>query len=248
MLRRCVILQAIVALLAVGSSGCGKSEANSSAPGTSAKPAALGHGVIRGRVMFSGTPPTMAVIDTKGTCPHAGTIHDESIVVNGNGTLKNVLVFLKDVKDSPEPSSNPVLLDQVHCTYVPHVLGIQVGQPLVLKSSDDTMHNVHLMCQVNEDVNRGMSGPGELAPMFFKASESPFKVKCDIHPWMTAWIGVFDHPYFAVTGDDGTFEIKNVPAGTYTLAAWQEVLPQQEQQITVSDDRPGAATFTFRAP
>jgi hypothetical protein len=109
------------------------------------------------------------------------------------------------------------------------------------------MHNVHFKSAVNPDSNYGFPGIGQ-KDITFAYAESPFAVKCDVHPWMSGWIGVFDHPWFAVTGDDGSFSIGKVPGGRYTLVAWQETLPEKEEEITVRSPGTCEADFTFEAP
>ena len=226
----------IGALLAAAlAGGCDREEvADTRAPES-------GDGVIVGRVIFSGSAPEMKII------PGSPMIGDESIVVGSRNGLKNVIVFLKD---APRPSfvlQSPAVLDQVKCIYTPHVLAVQTGQILRLKSSDAMMHNVHLKCVVNPDANYGFPGVGQ-RDITLSSPEPPFPVRCDVHPWMSAWIGVFDHPWFAVTRDDGSFTIEHVPPGKYTLAAWQEALPPQEQTVVVEGTGQTEADFTFQAP
>jgi len=215
--------------------GCGRREA------PEARAAAAGNGVIKGRVVFLGTPPEAKMI---AGSPMA---LDESILVGPGRGLKNVIVYLKDAPASASALPAPAVLDQVKCVYVPHVLAVQAGQVLRLKSSDAVLHNVHLKCLVNPDANYGFNGIGQ-QDITLSSPEAPFAVRCDVHPWMSAWIGVFDNPWFAVTGDDGSFTIEHVPPGQYTLVAWQETLPQQEQQITVQAAGQTEAGFTFEAP
>jgi len=216
-------------------SGCSRPEAQE------ARAAAAGNGVIKGRVVYLGAPPQSTVI------PGSPMVQDESIVVGSGRGLKNVIVYLKDAPESSSALPPPAVLDQIKCVYVPHVLAIQAGQVLRVKSSDAVLHNVHLKCLVNPDVNFGFAGVGQ-RDITLASPEAPFAVRCDVHPWMSAWIGVFDHPWFAVTGDDGSFTIEHVPPGQYTLVAWQETLPQQEKQITVEAAGQTEAGFTFEAP
>jgi hypothetical protein len=213
--------------------GCDR---GSLAPAAATSPA--GNGIIHGRVFLVGDPPPRRIIPGSPNCP------DESIVVGPAGGLKNVIVFLADAPAGPMIDSNPAVLDQINCMYVPHVLALHAGQTLRIKSSDALMHNVNLQCAVNPQANFGFAAPGE-KDMQFASPEAPFRVKCDVHPWMSAWIGVFDHPWFAVTGEDGSFTISHVPPGTFTLAAWHEALPRQQQRITVSDASPADVTFNF---
>ena len=140
----------------------------------------------------------------------------------------------------------PVVLDQQVCMFQPHVLAMQAGQPLVVKNSDPFLHNVHSQSTVNDVFNMAMptANAGERADPQPKAPEI-FKVKCDVHPWMTGWVAVFDHPYFAVTGDDGTFAVKGLPDGTYTLRAWHERYGTKDQTVTVKGGK-ASADFTFK--
>jgi hypothetical protein len=203
--------------------------------------AASGEGLISGRVVLSGYPPLPKILPGSPMTP------DESIVIGSDHGLKNVIVYLADAPTATFTLKTPVVLDQINCRYVPHVVAVQTGQTLQIKSSDKLMHDVHLKCAVNPDANYGFPGPGE-HDVQFSSAELPFAVKCDVHPWMNAWIAVFDHPWFAVTGDDGSFSIPHVPPGKYKLVAWQESLPQMEQDIDVSDGGQTTVQFTFQAP
>lgn len=171
---------------------------------------------------------------------------DESLVVH-SGNLKNVIVYLKDAPPPTLYKRDPVVLDQIHTQYVPHVIALQTTQILRLKSSDNMLHNVHLQCTVNPDQNYGFPKP-ETHDIKLDKPETPFQIKCDVHPWMTAYAAVFSHPWFAVTGEDGSFTISSVPPGHYTLVAWQEVLPPQEMSVDVTADQSTIANFTFAAP
>jgi plastocyanin len=201
-------------------------------------------GVIHGRVVFDGIAPEPTTIP-------GSTAKDESLLVGpqpglGN-VLGNVLVFLKNPPATNCISPLPIVLDQIGMTFVPHVIGVQAGQTLRLKSSDLMMHNVHLQCAINRDQNFGFNGPGQ-NDILLTEPEPPFRAKCDVHPWMTAWIGVFSHPWFAVSAKDGSFQIEHIPPGIYTLSAWHEKLPTQEQQVTVSANAPAEVTFHFQSP
>jgi Polysaccharide lyase family 4, domain II len=232
-LRGCIFcLLAAVPLI----SGCDRRRAMASE-----RTAAAGSGVISGRVVLSGYAPLPKILPGSPMTP------DESIVVGPEHGLKNVIVYIADAPKATFSQTAPAVLDQINCQYVPHVLAVQTGQTLRIKSSDKVMHDVHLKCAVNPGENFGFPAPGE-REVRFASAEAPFPVKCDVHPWMSAWIGVFDHPWFAVTADDGSFTIPRVPPGKYKLVAWQEVLPQQEQEIDVGDGGPTNVQFTFQAP
>jgi plastocyanin len=233
-LRLCGCIFCVGLMLAMA--GCDRG----SVPET-ARAAAAGDGVIRGRVTFVGFVPVRKVI------PGSPMVSDESIVTGSDQGLKNVIVYLKDAPKATFVLKAPVVLDQIKCVYVPHVVAVQTGETLRLKSSDALMHNVHLKCAVNPDANYGFPAPGQ-RDIQLALPEAPFAVRCDVHPWMSAWVGVFDHPWFAVTGEDGSFTIEHVPPGKYTVVAWQEVLPEQEEQITVGNGGETKVDFAFAAP
>ncbi len=208
-------------------------------------------GQITGKVLFKGKAPAEARINMNAdpVCKkaHAGAVFGEEVVVNKNGTLKNVLIYIKSglaAKTYTAPAKK-LVFDQEGCQYKPHVMGIMVGQELEIKNSDNTLHNVHSLSKLNPQFNRAQPMKNMVMTEKFQKAET-FKVKCEVHPWMGAYIGVFDNPYFAVSGDDGTFTIDNVPAGQYTVEAWQEKYGTQEGTLKV--DATGKATldFTFK--
>jgi plastocyanin len=220
--------------------GCGKSD-QSTSPAPHAAP--LGTATIHGQVFFDAPAPEMKVVSP----PDFWTkVTDQSVLVNSNGTLKNVMVYLKDAP-AGEGGGPPVVLDQHDAQYVPHVIVLQVGQPLMVRNSDEHMHNVHINSTVNPQQNFAMMDPGGHDPITFLAPEI-FEIKCDVHPWMVCEVGVFDHPWFAVTGDDGSFVLKNVPAGTYTLVARHERYGELSQSVTVTDKQTLETTFRYKQP
>jgi plastocyanin len=209
---------------------------------------------VTGKVTLDGTPPEMKVIDMAAikecAALHPDPVTEETVIVGDKGELKNVVVSLKKDEDKEMPGEipkTPAVLDQKDCMFQPHVLAMMVGQELVAKNSDNFLHNVHAQPAINDEINFPMphKSAGEKIPQQPKAPET-FRVKCDVHPWMSAWIAVFDHPYFSVTGDDGTFDIKNLPDGQYTLQAWHELYGTQEQKITVKEGK-AEVNFTFKA-
>jgi len=209
-------------------------------------------GVLKGTIRFAGRKPLRKAIDMSGdpACveAHQGKPVDESVVVNPNGTLANVFVYVKSGLEGKqfETPATPVTLDQRGCWFQPRVMGIQTGQPLRIVNSDPVTHNIHPLAQINREWNHSQ-GPGE-APLErkFARPEVMIRVKCNIHSWMRAYIGAVDHPYFAVTGPDGTFEIPNVPPGDYVIEAWQETLGTQEQKVTVTPTGRIDVSFTFK--
>ncbi len=207
-------------------------------------------GSVSGKVAFTGTAPEIKKIDTGAdpTCAahEPDSLKAEDVLVNADGTLKNVFVYVKEGLEGKtfEPSKDKVVLDQKGCHYAPHVFGVQTGQPLEILNSDATLHNVHGMSKVSKEFNLGMPMQGMKLTRKFDKPEVMVKFKCDVHPWMSAYAGVLAHPFFAVTGDTGTFEINNLPPGDYVLEAWHEKFGTQTRKITVTDTG-ASADFSF---
>jgi plastocyanin len=210
-----------------------------------AKPQATnGSAAIHGVVRFVGMPPVMEDIPNAICAGTQRAIRQETVLVGPSGGLRNCLVYLKGVSVVSDGAKPQAVLDQVNCRYVPHMVAVIVGEPLVIKSSDATPHNVHLQTQVNPPANYAMVQPGQETTTRFAYPEI-FKVTCDVHPWMAAWVGVFDSPYFAVTDEAGRFEIKNVPAGDYTLAVWQERLGEKQEPIHLTEHQTLEENFAY---
>jgi plastocyanin len=209
-------------------------------------------GVLSGTIKFTGKRPARKPIDMSGdpACveAHHGRAYDEPVVVNSKGELANVFVYIKSGLEGKtfETPAAPVRLDQNGCWFRPRVIGIQTGQTLEVSNSDPVTHNIHPLAEVNREWNHSQ-GPGD-APIArkFPRPEVMIRVKCNIHSWMRAFIGVVEHPYFAVSGADGSFQIRNLPPGDYTVAAWQETLGTQEQKVTVPPSGAVTANFMFR--
>jgi hypothetical protein len=244
----------VIAALAVGCGGTDSSKsAEPSAPAAApdAKKVDAGTaGNITGKVLLEGTPPAPTTFKmTSDPACGAAEGHSESFVVD-NGALQNVFVYIKDglgnkyIFDTP---TEPVKLDQKNCHYTPHVLGLRVTQPLEIVNSDNTMHNVHGMPETNREFNFGQVVAGLKNTVAFTAPEVMIPFKCDVHAWMNSYIGVVNHPYFAVTGKGGKFEMKTVPPGTYTIEAWHEKLGRQTQSVTLGEKDTKDITFTFKA-
>jgi plastocyanin len=209
-------------------------------------------GNVSGKVTFEGTPPTPQPIKLSGD-PYCQTANagltTETEVVGPGGAVQNVFVYVKDgLGDRTFAApADPVVLDQKGCHYTPHVLGIQVGQPLQIVNSDATLHNVHGLAKANKEFNQGQPIQGMKMTHTFSTKEVMIPFKCDVHSWMNAWIGVLDHPYYSVTGADGTFSLKGLPPGTYTVEAWHERLGTQTQTVTVGAKENKDIVFTFKA-
>ncbi len=170
----------------------------------------------------------------------------EDQMANANGTMGNTFVFVSEgVTGSYPPPKTPVVLDQHGCHYIPHVFGVMVGQPILIKNSDTTLHNIHPLPKVNTPFNIGMPTQGMTQTRVFDKPEMPFHVKCDVHPWMSGFIGVFAHPFFGVSNDQGIVEIDNLPAGTYTVESWHERLGPKFQKVTVGGTERKEVTFTY---
>ena len=203
---------------------------------------------VTGKVTFDGKPPKAKEINMKAVpqCAalHADTVYDPSIVVGPGGELKNVAVYVKDGSNAGGAvPKEPVVLDQKGCMYDPHVVTVMVGQELKAKNSDGFLHNVHGLAKDNGEFNFPQQTKDQVNDIPATEAVETYKVKCDVHPWMSAWVVVLDHPYSAVTGDDGTFTIKGLKDGKYTLTAWQEKLGTQEAEVEVKD---GKATTDFK--
>jgi len=209
-------------------------------------------GTISGKILFAGKKPALKKVDMDEDpqCAklHKSAVYSAPVAVNGKGTLANVFVYVKQGLEGKqfEAPAEPVTMDQRGCWFEPRVLGIQVGQGFRVTNSDPVTHNIHPRPHQNREWNQSQP-PGE-APLMrkFIAPEIMVRVKCNIHPWMRAWIGVVANPYFAVTGEDGGFELRNVPPGNYTIEAWQEELGTLQQQVTVPASGKATTVFTFK--
>ncbi|MBI4418731.1 MAG: carboxypeptidase regulatory-like domain-containing protein [Ignavibacteriales bacterium] len=207
-------------------------------------------GDVTGKVSFAGTAPQMPRLrmDADRFCraAHKTPVLSEEVVVNKNGTLKNVLVYIKGpVSGKYSAPNEKALFDQEGCVYIPHVLGVQTGQQVEIRNSDNTLHNVHTLSEKNPPFNAGQPIKGHKLTRRFEKVET-FRVKCDVHSWMGAYIGVFDHPFFAVTDDNGAFTLKNVPAGEYTVEVWHEKYGTKTMKVSVPAT--GKATADFKYP
>ncbi len=197
-------------------------------------------GSIKGTVKLKGTAPKAEDLNMKSDpfCAK-GSAKDETVVVGGKGGLKNVVVRVaQGVKADAAAATGDVVLDQSGCVYTPRVAVAQAGQQVLIKNSDQTLHNVHTYKGPATLFNQAQPQGFPPIKKKFPTAGDVVKFKCDVHPWMTAYVVVTDNPFAAVTGDDGSFTIKDVPAGTYTVEVWHEKLGTKTQQVKVSTDKP----------
>lgn len=214
-------------------------------------------GGVKGTVKYDGKVPKMRPIKMAadpicdGKHPE-GPARQEWLLAGAEGELKNVFVYVKEGLDKKEfsPPETPATLDQNGCVYLPHVQGVQTGQKIEILNSDGTLHNVHALPKVknNDAFNEAMPGARKKITKQFDEVEVMVRIKCDVHPWMGAYVGVLDHPFYAVTDAKGSFEIKDLPPGTYTIEAWHERLPPKTATITIKDDETATADFVLKRP
>lgn len=230
-----------------------KEQPTKKAAGTPAGIDEASSGSISGKVNFEGSKPVMKTIDMSATTAcakeHSAPQKSEEVVVNTNNTLKYVFVWVKaGVPDRPWAApTGPVVLDQTGCMYEPHVIGAVVNQEVKFSNSDPTNHNIHPLPRTNAEWNESQPPKGSAVVKRFTKPEVMIPVKCNVHPWMRAYIGVIDHPFFAVTGDDGTFKIKGLPPGKYTLEAWQERYGKKDVEVTVTPKEDNTVDFTYNS-
>jgi hypothetical protein len=206
-------------------------------------------------VRFTGTKPVNPRIDmsdeaackAKYTTPPTG----EGVVVNANGTLANVFVYVKaglPATAKYQAPAVPVVINQDGCRYRPHVVGILVGQGLEIQNSDPVLHNIKARPTKNRPFNVSQPSAGmKTTRPPFTAPEVMIPLECNVHGWMNAFVGVVSNPFFAVTGADGSFSLKGLPAGTYTIEAWHEKYGTQTATVTVAATGSKTQDFTFAA-
>jgi plastocyanin len=210
-------------------------------------------GSVTGTVTYTGKVPALKplAMDADPGCAakHTTPVPSEVLVMGAGNTMANVMVRVKNAPAGSYPApAQPAVIDQQGCQYHPHVLGIRVGQTLKLKNSDGVLHNVHALPKVNTPFNMAMPANRLEADTKFGKEEGMFLVKCDVHGWMTAYVGVFGNPFFAVSGKDGKFTIPNLPPGSYEIEAWHEKLGVKTATVTVAADKPATADFAFAPP
>ncbi len=208
-------------------------------------------GSINGTVTFTGTPPAPEPIDMaeEPACAekHSTPPTRQTVVVGGGGGLADVFVYVSEGLDASLrfPSGEAELLDQNGCIYLPHVIALQSGQQLTVQNSDDVLHNVNATPTENRGFNRSQPQAGMQFQTSFGVPEVMIPVRCDVHGWMEAYLGVTDHPYHAVSGQDGAFTLDRLPPGTYTVEAWHERYGTATQSVTVPESGQVDVTFEF---
>lgn len=250
-----MIVWLLAAWLVVGCGG-GGGEAEPAAEGTEGEAAVESPvdpataAAISGDVLFTGTAPApeSILMDAEPVCQeqYQEGPFTETVVVNDNGTLQNVFVYVKEGLGDLEFPVPPegVVLDQQGCRYHPHVFGIQAGQDLIIRNSDGILHNIHPMPTINRPFNLGQPVAMDTTRQFTEV-EVMIPIECDVHDWMIGYVSVLDHPYFDTTGEDGTFSLPNLPPGTYTIAAIHELYGEQTMEVTVGESETTQIEFTF---
>lgn len=211
---------------------------------------ATGTSSISGTIRFEGAAPRLRPLrmEADPVCEkkHTEDVMPEYFVLGEGNALAHVLVYVTGglADGSYAVPSEPAVLDQTGCRYSPHVVSLQTGQPFKILNSDGLLHNVHGLPKINTSFNRAMPAAVTEVNFVFN-NEEVFKVKCDVHPWMGAWVGVFDHPFHGVTGIDGSFSLEGLPAGTYDIEALHERLGTLTAQVTVADGENATHDFVF---
>jgi plastocyanin len=235
--------------------GCGNApapEAQKAAPVPVAAPVEIPAGTISGQVTFEGDKPVLKPIsmDAVPACAkqHPMLIESDEVVINGNGTLRNVFVHLKTgvpVKDWPMPAA-PVVLDQKGCLFTPRVVALRVGQTLEIGNADTMMHNVHPLARRNEEWNVAQPPQGDRMKKQFANPEVMIPFVCNMHPWMKAFVSVVEHPFYAVTGADGSFSFAGVPPGEYEIEAVHERFGAKTLTVSVGAREQRSVQNSFR--
>ena len=221
-----------------------------SGPDRAASAQAAARGTIKGHVRLSGEEPGNPVI-RMGKDPMCAAVNrgkqvvQETVLASLDGSLANVFVRLQGNFPATPVPSEPVTIDQRSCVYVPRVMGVRVGQTLQVRNDDEILHNVHSLSVKSNTFNVSEPKAGMVQQFKMKDEEVMLRIKCDIHSWMTTYVGVVSNPYFAVSNKAGTFEIANVPPGTYTIIAWQERYGPVMKSVTVRAGAVAVVDFAY---
>ena len=213
---------------------------------------AFAAGNISGVITYNGEVPNFREIkmDADPIClsKHTEAVFPQTLRLGPEKTMADVFVHI--TKGLPQGVKYPVpaepaVINQQGCMYDPHVLVVMVGQTVKILNPDGTLHNVHALSKINPEFNLAMPKFREEMTQTFSKAEFMFPIKCDVHPWMAAWISVMDHPFFAVTQEDGGFVLRDVPPGEYEIEAWHEKLGQQKATVSVKDGSSNQVNFTY---
>jgi plastocyanin len=246
------------ALPLIAACGGGEKETAAPPPGTAAPaagaPAAGGGGKgtasVSGKITYDGAVPAPEKVklaaDPKCQGMHPQGLEKRTVRVS-NGGLADVFVWVKSgISGTYAAPSDAVVLDQKGCNYEPHIITVQAGQPLKIRNDDDTLHNIHPRPTVNQEFNIGQPRKGMESTHTFDKQEIMIPVGCDVHPWMRSYISVVGHPFFAVSKDDGTYEIKGLPAGDYEIEAYHEKLKTTTGKVSVKDGEAAKLDLGFK--
>ena len=252
-MRQTILSFLALTTLAIVLSSCGGGSSSESTPAASEEAAqattSMGSASVSGTVSFTGTAPERPRIRQDRDCSalNEEAPLGETVIVNDNGTLRNVFIYVKEGLGDANFAvpDEPVVFDQDGCIYHPHVFGIQVGQTLEIHNSDPLMHNLHALAEENRPFNFGMPNEGDVREQQFRVPEVMLHIKCDVHPWMSAYAGVVDHPFYSVSSDEGSFAISGLPAGNYVVEAWHEEYGMATQNVTVADGEAASIDFSF---
>jgi len=207
-------------------------------------------GTISGKVTYEGTPAKMKPIDMskEPSCAKMYTAPQlaETVVTSSGNSLENVVVYISAGAPDEQAPSTAAVFTQKGCRYIPHVLALQVNQELKIQNEDQTSHNIHPLPKLNREWNK--SQPPGTPPISEKYDKAEiFPVKCNVHPWMHGNFAVLKNSHYAVTGDGGSFTLKDLPPGKYTITAWHESYGDQSQEVTITGSETKAVNFVFKA-
>ena len=223
------------------------------AAGPAAGPDTAGAAAVTGVVRLDGPVPAVKPIsmskDPECEKMHHGAVPSEEVIAGPDGSLGNVIVYISAGLASRtfDPPGDPVVIEQKGCTYRPHVLAMQANQKIKIVNSDPTSHNIHPIPETNREWNKSQPPGQPPLEATFAREEITIPIRCNEHPWMGAYVAVFKHPFFNVTGQGGRFELKNLPPGEYTISAWHEKFGTVEQKVTVGKNETKTLDFVFKA-